>query len=68
LSAQRARQARRGVLLPGAPGLLSALARRTVAARVAWGGQGERRFATAMDYAGGLAITLIGGARLWTAL
>jgi ABC-type nickel/cobalt efflux system permease component RcnA len=55
-------------LTMGALGLLSVLARRTVAARVAAGGQGERRFATAMDYAGALAITLIGGALLWTAL
>jgi ABC-type nickel/cobalt efflux system permease component RcnA len=52
----------------GALGLMSVLARRTVAARIAAGRQGERRFATAMDYAGGLAITLIGGALLWTAL
>ena len=55
-------------LTMGALGLLSVLARRTVVARVAAGGQGERRFATAMDYAGALAITLIGGALLWAAL
>ena len=52
----------------GALGLLSVVARRTVAARVAAGGSGERRFAAAMDYAGALAITLIGGALFWAAL
>jgi nickel/cobalt exporter len=55
-------------LTMGALGLLSVLARRSVAVRMAAGGQGERRFATAMDYAGALAIMLIGGALLWTAL
>lgn len=51
----------------GALGLLSVIARRTVAARLANGG-GEHRFAAAMDYAGALAITLIGSALFWSAL
>jgi nickel/cobalt transporter (NicO) family protein len=54
-------------LTMGALGLLSVVARRSVAARVAAGG-GERRFAAAMDYAGALAIMLIGSALFWTAL
>ncbi len=52
----------------GALGLLSVVARRAVAARIAASGRGEGRFAAAMDYAGALAITLIGGALFWAAL
>jgi hypothetical protein len=44
------------------------VARRAVARRVEAGGNGPGRFAVAMDYAGALAITALGGGLLWAAL
>jgi ABC-type nickel/cobalt efflux system permease component RcnA len=55
-------------LTMGGLGILSVVARRVVAGRVAASSGGEGQFAAAMDYAGALAITLIGGALLWAAL
>jgi ABC-type nickel/cobalt efflux system permease component RcnA len=55
-------------LTMGGLGILSVVARRAVAGRVAASSGGEGQFAAAMDYAGALAITLIGGALLWAAL
>ena len=52
----------------GGLGLLSVVARRAVAARLEAGTGGEGRFAAAMDYAGALAITAIGGGLFWAAL
>jgi ABC-type nickel/cobalt efflux system permease component RcnA len=51
----------------GALGLLSVIARRAVAARLEVTG-GSRRFTVAMDYAGALAVTLIGSTLLWAVL
>jgi ABC-type nickel/cobalt efflux system permease component RcnA len=51
----------------GALGLLSVIARRAVAARLEASG-GGRHFAAAMDYAGALAVTLIGSTLFWAAL
>ncbi|HSA82625.1 MAG TPA: hypothetical protein VLE23_17545, partial [Geminicoccaceae bacterium] len=53
-------------LTMGGLGILSVVARRAVAGRVAQ--SGERQFAAALDYAGALAITLLGGALFWAAL
>ena len=52
----------------GALGIVSVVARRTVARRVEAGGNGQGRFAVAMDYAGALAITALGGGLFWAAL
>jgi nickel/cobalt exporter len=52
----------------GALGLVSVVARRALARRMAANGTGQGRFAAAMDYAGALAITALGGALFWTAL
>jgi nickel/cobalt transporter (NicO) family protein len=52
----------------GALGVLSILARNAVAARVEAGGHGPGRFAIAMDYAGALAITALGGGLFWAAM
>jgi ABC-type nickel/cobalt efflux system permease component RcnA len=55
-------------LTMGALGILSVVARRAVARRVESGGHGPGRFAIAMDYAGALAITALGGGLFWAAL
>jgi nickel/cobalt exporter len=55
-------------LTMGALGVLSIVARNIVAARVEAGGNGSGRFAIAMDYAGALAITALGGSLFWAAL
>ena len=55
-------------LTMGGLGILSVIARRTVAGRVEAGRDGGGRFTAALDYAGALAITLIGGTLLWAAL
>ena len=55
-------------LTMGALGVLSIVARNIVAARVEAGGNGPGRFAIAMDYAGALAITALGGGLFWAAL
>jgi nickel/cobalt exporter len=52
----------------GALGIVSVVARRTVARRIAANGDGQGRFAVAMDYAGALAIAALGGALFWAAL
>jgi hypothetical protein len=52
----------------GALGVLSIVARNIVAARVEAGGNGPGRFAIAIDYAGALAITALGGGLFWAAL
>jgi ABC-type nickel/cobalt efflux system permease component RcnA len=52
----------------GALGTLSVVARRTVARRIDAAGNGHGRFAVAMDYAGALAITALGGGLFWAAL
>jgi ABC-type nickel/cobalt efflux system permease component RcnA len=52
----------------GALGIVSVVARRTVARRVQAGGNGQGRLTVAMDYAGALAITALGGALFWAAL
>jgi ABC-type nickel/cobalt efflux system permease component RcnA len=52
----------------GALGLASVVARRTVARRLDAAGNGHGRFNVAMDYAGALAITALGGGLLWAAL
>ncbi|HZA68035.1 MAG TPA: hypothetical protein VE592_13865 [Geminicoccaceae bacterium] len=52
----------------GALGILSVVARRTVARRVGAGGNGQGRLAVAMDYAGALAITALGAGLFWAAL
>jgi ABC-type nickel/cobalt efflux system permease component RcnA len=52
----------------GALGIASVVARRTVARRIEAGGNGQGRFAVAMDYAGALAIALLGGGLFWAAL
>jgi hypothetical protein len=44
------------------------LARRTVARRIEAAGNGHGRFAVALDYAGALAITALGGGLFWAAL
>ena len=55
-------------LTMGALGVLSIVARNAVAARVEAGGNGPGRFAVAMDYAGALAITALGGGLFWATL
>jgi nickel/cobalt transporter (NicO) family protein len=52
----------------GALGVLSVVARRAVARRVEAVSHGPGRFTVAMDYAGALAITALGGGLLWAAL
>lgn len=52
----------------GVLGVLSVVARRAVARRVDAAGNGEGRLAVAMDYAGALAITALGGGLFWAAL
>jgi nickel/cobalt exporter len=52
----------------GMLGALSVVARRAVARRVEATGNGEGRLAVAMDYAGALAITTLGGGLFWAAL
>ena len=52
----------------GALGMISVVARRAVARRLDAVGNGQGRFAVAMDYAGALAITALGGGLLWAAL
>jgi ABC-type nickel/cobalt efflux system permease component RcnA len=55
-------------LTMGGLGILSVVARRAVAGRVAASGGREGQFAAALDYAGALAIMTIGGALFWAAL
>jgi nickel/cobalt transporter (NicO) family protein len=55
-------------LTMGGLGILSVVARRAVAGRVAASTSGEGQFAAALDYAGALAIMAIGGTLLWAAL
>jgi nickel/cobalt transporter (NicO) family protein len=55
-------------LTMGALGILSVVARRAVARRVEVGVHGPGWFAVAMDYAGALAITALGGGLFWAAL
>ena len=55
-------------LTMGALGVLSIVARNAVAARVEAGGNGPGRLAIAMDYAGALAITALGGGLFWATL
>jgi ABC-type nickel/cobalt efflux system permease component RcnA len=52
----------------GALGIVSVVARRAVARRIGAAGSREGRFAAAMDYAGALAITALGGGLFWAAL
>jgi nickel/cobalt transporter (NicO) family protein len=52
----------------GALGVLSIVARNAVAARVGAGRNGPGRLAIAMDYAGALAITALGGGLFWATL
>ena len=52
----------------GALGVLSIVARNAVAARVDAGRIGPGRLAIAMDYAGALAITALGGGLFWATL
>jgi hypothetical protein len=52
----------------GALGILSVVARRVVARRVAPSGDGPGRLVVAMDYGGALAITALGAGLFWTAL
>jgi len=52
----------------GALGVLSIVARDALAARVDAFGNGPGRFAVAMDYAGALGITALGGGLFWAAL
>jgi nickel/cobalt exporter len=52
----------------GALGLVSVVARRAVARRIEAAGNGRGRFAVALDYAGALAITALGGGLFWAAL
>jgi hypothetical protein len=47
---------------------VSVVARRAVARRVETNADGQGRFAVAMEYAGALAITALGGALFWAAL
>jgi nickel/cobalt exporter len=49
-------------------GILSVVARHAVARRVKASGNGPRRFTVAMDYAGALTITALGGGLFWAAL
>jgi ABC-type nickel/cobalt efflux system permease component RcnA len=51
----------------GALGIVSVIARRAVARRIEAAGNGHGRFAVAMDYAGALAITALGGGLFWAA-
>ena len=55
-------------LTMGALGVLSIVARSAVAARVEAGGNGPGRFSIAMNYAGALAITALGGGLFWATL
>ena len=55
-------------LTMGGLGILSVVARRALAGRVAASTGGEGQFAAALDYAGALAIIAIGGALFWAAL
>ena len=55
-------------LTMGALGVLSIVARNVVAARVDAGRNGPGRLAIAMDYAGALAITALGGGLFWATL
>jgi nickel/cobalt transporter (NicO) family protein len=55
-------------LTMGALGIVSVVARRAVARRVEAGVHGPGWFAVAMDYAGALAITALGGGLFWAAL
>lgn len=55
-------------LTMGGLGILSVVARRAVAGRVAASAGREGQFAAALDYAGALAIMTIGGALFWAAL
>jgi ABC-type nickel/cobalt efflux system permease component RcnA len=55
-------------LTMSALGVLSIVARNAVAARVEAGGNGPGRLAVAMDYAGALAITALGGGLFWATL
>jgi hypothetical protein len=52
----------------GALSILSVVARRAVARRAEVGVHGPGWFAVAMDYAGALAITALGGGLFWAAL
>jgi hypothetical protein len=55
-------------LTMGGLGILSVVARHAVAGRAAAGAGGAGQLATALDYAGALAITAIGSGLLWAAL
>jgi ABC-type nickel/cobalt efflux system permease component RcnA len=55
-------------LTMGGLGILCVVARRVVAGRVAASTGGKGQFAGALDYAGALAITVIGAALFWAAL
>jgi nickel/cobalt exporter len=55
-------------LTMGGLGILSVVARHAVAGPAAAGAGGAGRLATALDYAGALAITAIGSGLLWAAL
>jgi nickel/cobalt exporter len=52
----------------GALGLVSVVARRAVARRIEAVENGQGRLAVALDYAGALAITALGGGLFWAAL
>ena len=52
----------------GALGLASVVAHRATARRVEANGNGQGRFTVALDYAGALAITTLGGGLFWAAL
>jgi nickel/cobalt exporter len=52
----------------GALGLVSVVARRAVARRIEAAENGQGRLAVALDYAGALAITALGGGLFWAAL
>jgi nickel/cobalt transporter (NicO) family protein len=52
----------------GALGIVSVVARRAVARRIEAADNGQGRFAVALDYAGALAITALGGGLFWAAL
>jgi nickel/cobalt transporter (NicO) family protein len=49
-------------------GILSVVVRRAVARHVKANGNGSGRLTVAMDYAGALAITALGGGLFWAAL
>jgi nickel/cobalt transporter (NicO) family protein len=52
----------------GALGIVSVVARRVVARRIEAAENGQGRLAVALDYAGALAITALGGGLFWAAL